>query len=388
MRIAILFKDSLKDRKGLLNAVLSRANALIALDSSNQVDLYCIHLYYNRLSCFLNNISYDEQFEEEATLDGLLIHWLWVKVSLGDVIRQKLLHASQHSVERRCVEQAVKHFDSYDIISAHSLIAGIAANAIAKRQRKHFYVTWHGTDIHTAPFLNKEIFKSTHSILCSAKKNFFVSKALHNQAKAICTHFEGEILYNGVSEKFCKFDYERRKHLKVSYHIHDEKVVAFCGNVIDVKNVDVLPTLFERIEKLYKGSLLFWVIGDGNKRKSLQGKMQKQNIKFWGNVPAGDMPDLINCIDVLVLPSKNEGLPLVTIEAIACGANVVGSKVGGIPEVVGEENCFDLDENFIENMSSRTVEMLEGKITQNINDVFDWSKTARIELSIYCLDNH
>ena len=47
--------------------------------------------------------------------------------------------------------------------------------------------------------------------------------------------------------------------------------------------------------------------------------------------------------DVLILPSINEGLPLTVVEGLACGCNVVGSLVGGIPEVIGEDNCVDLN---------------------------------------------
>lgn len=383
MRIAILFKDSLKDRKGLLNAVLNRANALIKQDSNNQVDLFCIHFYYNHISCILNGTSYNSQFEEDATLDGLHIRWLWVKVGLWDVLRHKILRTSLHDMDKRSLVRVANHFDNYDILSAHSLIAGIAAKAIAEKQKRPYFVTWHGTDIHTAPFLDKEVFVMTKDLLCNATSSFFVSKALKNQAQAICSQFDGEVLYNGVSENFYRYDDVTRKQLRNCYNLHDEKVVAFCGNVIDVKNVDVLPELFEKIESQYKGNLTFWIIGDGNKRSTLQSRMEKSNIKFWGNVSADKMPDMMNCVDVLVLPSKNEALGLVTLEAMACGANVVGSKVGGIPEAIGNENAFGLDESFVDNAAWRVIEMLNGNVKQDLNPCFDWKRTAEKEMSIF-----
>ena len=101
--------------------------------------------------------------------------------------------------------------------------------------------------------------------------------------------------------------------------------------------------------------------------------------KFWGNLQPEDMPDIMNCIDVLVLPSKNESFGMVLVEAMACGANAVGSNVGGIPEVIGRTNCFDLDSDFTANISARIVEMLTHKVEQIVNPEFDWNRTAQME---------
>ena len=78
----------------------------------------------------------------------------------------------------------------------------------------------------------------------------------------------------------------------------------------------------------------------------------------------------------VILPSLNEGLPLVTIEAMACGVNVVGSKVGGTPEAIGEKNVFAIDANFVENISNRIIDILrKGKSLPSISNEFSWDKT-------------
>ena len=96
------------------------------------------------------------------------------------------------------------------------------------------------------------------------------------------------------------------------------------------------------------------------------------------------MQDLLNSIDVLVLPSINEGLPLITVEALACGANVVGSRVGGIPESIGEDNAFALGDSFVDAISDRIVEMLENSVVQPLSPVFYSDTIAEIENKGYC----
>ncbi len=130
------------------------------------------------------------------------------------------------------------------------------------------------------------------------------------------------------------------------------------------------------------------------------------DVRFWGNVPSEQMPAMMNCIDLLVLPSLNEGLPLVTVEALKCGAAVVGSDAGGIPEVIGHDCTVPLGPSFVENMAALACRMLSdygrdssgndfsgngscddsycgnsycsnGRI---LPDEMDWDKTAAAEL--------
>lgn len=62
----------------------------------------------------------------------------------------------------------------------------------------------------------------------------------------------------------------------------------------------------------------------------------------------------------------------------------VGSNIGGIPEVAGKENVFDLDENFADNISSRIVYLLtHPEYKQSYDSVFSWKNSILSEVEVY-----
>lgn len=110
------------------------------------------------------------------------------------------------------------------------------------------------------------------------------------------------------------------------------------------KGVDVL---IEAISLCVQGGLdvSATVVGDGKFRASLEALARsrgvEERLEFAGQLTAGKaVRDRLDQADLFVLPSRTEGLPRALIEAMARGLPCVGSAVGGIPELLAEDDVI------------------------------------------------
>ena len=153
-----------------------------------------------------------------------------------------------------------------------------------------------------------------------------------------------------------------------------------------MKNVMVLPSIFRRLcDKMPGTPFTFWVIGDGVQQQQLISSLDETGVcyKMFGKVQPAIMPDLMNCTDILVMPSLMEAFSLSVVEARCCGSCVVASNVGGLPESAGEENCFPLDDTFIERITDRMREMIVNKEQPKpLSEEHTWVGAVNKELSV------
>ena len=81
------------------------------------------------------------------------------------------------------------------------------------------------------------------------------------------------------------------------------------------------------------------VVGDGPERGRLERLAEELGVPtlFLGQRPNDEVPDLVAAMDVLVLSSRFEGMPLAVLEWMAAGKAIAASRVGGIPSMVEHE---------------------------------------------------
>ena len=382
-RIAVIFDEDIYCQRGMFNAVRNRIKHLNDI-ADYVIDVFVISRFEPWYIRRLRHTEYREKVHY-IEFDGIKYNVLWYNFTLIDYILKVKLHRSE-ILSRLFYYLISRAFRGYNLISAHSTNCGALAMHISKRDGIPFFVTWHGTDIHTAPFKNKSKYRIVERVLKSATCNFFVSDSLKQVGLTIASDIKSEVLYNGRNLLFEKYPDSKRIYLREKYRVPvGTKVVGYAGHLTEVKNPQLLAPIFALVKEKYKKTVLFWIIGSGKMQGTVEDDCKQMGVdcQFWGNQPADIMPEFMNCIDVLVLPSRNEGLPLVVVEAIACGSNAVGSDVGGISEAIGKENVFLHGEDFIQRISDRIVEMLNNDIVQMLNPVFSWQRTAMIENNYY-----
>lgn len=382
-RVAVIFESSPFDRKGLFNAVHNRVKGLIGTGEC-WVDAYCIHAKDNMLTRTLRHTRYVPQVDS-VELDGITYRMLWYRFSIMDHLAIEKFGRRPYFF-RRFINTYVGFLEGYDHVIAHSFTGALFAYEARKRYGIPYFANWHGSDVHTHPWRVPVILEDTKKVMEAAECNFFVSRALLQSSDKITREASKEVLYNGVSDDFTRFDEQALKQARGRFGLSGkEKVVAFAGNLVAVKNVLVLPEIFKAVSDKFDGPVHFIIAGDGKLRKQLNAGFLSLSpavdVTFTGNVDAEEMPALMNCIDVLVLPSLNEGLPLVCAEALRCGANVVGSDVGGIAEVIGRENVVPHGDDFVPVMAEKIVAMLNDRPAQSVPEEISWAKTTARELS-------
>ncbi|WP_018086546.1 glycosyltransferase family 4 protein [Desulfurispora thermophila] len=149
--------------------------------------------------------------------------------------------------------------------------------------------------------------------------------------KVVCIH-------NGIEPGRFLED-QRRPDMKQDWGLSGASVVL--GTVARLAPQKGLSTLLKAFALLYgqmagENDLRLVLVGDGplmSELRALAGELGiGERVIFTGM--RRDIPQLMHCFDIFVLPSLTEGLPLTVLEAMAAGLVVVASRVGGIPEAV------------------------------------------------------
>ncbi len=118
----------------------------------------------------------------------------------------------------------------------------------------------------------------------------------------------------------------------------DTTLLLVLAALVRRKGVDVL---FEALARLSAEGLepALWIAGDGPERGSLERRSDEMGlaprVRMLGQ--RRDVADLLAACDVVVLPSRREGLGVAALEAAAAGRPVVASRVGGLMDVVEDQ---------------------------------------------------
>jgi glycosyltransferase involved in cell wall biosynthesis len=120
---------------------------------------------------------------------------------------------------------------------------------------------------------------------------------------------------------------------------NEEFVVLFVGRLVEGKRP---RDAIEAVERMQTGAdgVELYLVGEGPLRPNLQefvaARGLEEAVTFLGHVDYDEMPGLYRAADVLVLPSRSEGVPRTVLEALATETPVVASDLEQLTPVVGE----------------------------------------------------
>ena len=137
---------------------------------------------------------------------------------------------------------------------------------------------------------------------------------------------QSELLKNGIDTKACAFRPETRAQMRAALSLGNEKVFGHVGRFNDQKNHSFLIEAFAAYRKTNPDSVLL-LVGEGVLQPQIEAQVNaaglSESVRFLGL--RNDVAALLSAMDVFLLPSKFEGLPLVLVEAQASGLSCLAA---------------------------------------------------------------
>lgn len=264
--------------------------------------------------------------------------WLTKKIEEAGVdIR---IIKSGGSIDYLLLNQLIKiiRLENINIIHSHLLDMNFYAALSSKITNTPLVCTEHGDVHHTSKKSWKNILKAK-IISLFADNIVFVSRYTEAYFLKYVKQPQKKrtVIYNGVdTDIFRKVNAEQEKALRKKLQLNENAIlIANVGNLYPVKGQKNLIKAFRSVKDSIPDSELL-IIGRGELEQELRAEADKlgltDSIRFLGF--RENISDFLKSVDIFVLSSLSEGLPIALIEAMSCGLSVVATDVGGIKEVI------------------------------------------------------
>ncbi len=290
-----------------------------------------------------------------------------------------------------------------DIVHAHghAYMSSYIACKVAEKYKKPFVLTQHNTFIDYRSWLNivehvndwtvgRLVLKGSDRVITVSRKTMeYVLKLGADMSKT-------SVMHNGVDTTF--FHPMNREESRDKLGLPKNKTLILTIRRLVYKNG--LDTFIEAAALLAQEfpHLLFIVIGKGPNRKLIEKRVRElridDNVRLAGFVPEELLPLHYNAADYFVIPSSSgEGLPLVLLEAMACGLPVIATAVGGTPEIIKDmkngalvppRNPEALAETISKFLSNKELGLAIGEEAKKIvEEKFSWEENVHRLQKVY-----
>lgn len=232
-----------------------------------------------------------------------------------------------------------------DVVHTHSSKAGIVGRTAAWAENVPAVIH----TIHGLPFHDQQS-RWLYRTYVTAER--FAARRCHKMigiTQAMCNAFVEEnigqsdqftVIPSGIDIDAFAADTAPRDVTRRAYGLPlGAPVIGIVARLDPLKGHDDLLDVLPRLLKSHPETRVLFV-GDGWHREALENRVAdagwEERVIFAGLVPVMQVPSLLHAMDIMALPSYQEGQGRTLVEALVCGCAIVGYRVGGIPEV-----CID-----------------------------------------------
>jgi glycosyltransferase involved in cell wall biosynthesis len=269
----------------------------------------------NSLLLFYNVHAPNVEFYERARRRGISV---------------RMVHC-QGRADWRAIQQIEQYIleDGIDLLHTHGYKADLYGYVAARRSHKPIVATCHNWVGGTAVlgiynYLDRLALKRFNAVAA-------VSDAVaHRLLGAGVSARKIETIANGIDGE----PFECAQPLP-ALAFGGHRVVGMVARLDLQKGFEYLLRAVRELRVAFR-DLKVVIVGEGPDRKAIEDMIQEYGLQS-NVVLAGqqsDMPGVYSAMDVFVLPSLNEGLPMTILEAMAASKPVVATRVGGIPSVI------------------------------------------------------